>query len=231
MRAGTLFFIAVAAIVFGACVGGPAPIVIHEERDLSVWLKFDPTSGFGHDHPVQISTAHMAAVLGGLRVLPRSAIGGLKASDERGDAVFVPSEVTRLAPLLSQALAKASSKDIATFYQRGGDRSTGPLITSGGMAWRNQALYIMLANARTSPATRLYETSHEVDTRDDPLLPIARYNFSVRFEPQEAEKPKGQAGDRYVDPAKVVVVDLGKLPGSQGSARPGAAPSALSPSR
>lgn len=201
------------------CVTGPAPIVIHEDRTLSVWLKFDPTAGVGHNHPATIVPSKMAAVLAGLRVMPRSTFGSLFTKGEEGDRVFSPSEVSRLAPLLSQAFAKASPKDMATFYAVTGERVSGPLVTSGGMVFRNGYLYLMLANARTSPSGKLYETSHEVDTRDDPLLPLVRYNFLVSFIPDRALVPKGHAQDRkteerYLDGAKVVVIDLAKLPDS-----------------
>ena len=204
------------------CVTGPAPIVIHEDRTLSVWLKFDPTSGIGHHHPTSITPSKMAAVLSGLRVIPRSTFGSLFTTGEEGDRVFSPSEVSRLAPLLSQALAKASPKDMATFYVVTGERRSGPLVTSGGMVFRNGSLYLIVANARTSPSGKVYETSHEVDTRDDPLLPLVRYNFSVTFAPAHALVPKGQAQDRetedrYLDGAKVVVIDPAKLPDSEES--------------
>jgi hypothetical protein len=222
--------VAVAAILSGACVGGPLPIVIHEERDLSVWLKFDPVSGAGHRHPAEISAEQMGAVLTGLRTVSRGAIGSLFDGEQEGDRVFGPAEVARLSPLLSQAFRKASPRDMVTFYVVNGEKGAGPLITSGGLVARNGFLYVILANARTSPHTRLYETSHEVDTREDPVLPLARFNFLVKFDPASAEVPKGQARDseaaeRYVDPAKIVVIDLAKLPARQGRGPAGLAPS------
>ncbi len=208
-----------------ACGSGPAPIVIHEDRALSVWLKFDPLSGAGHRHPADISSERLASVLAGLRMMPRNAAGGLFGVAKEGDPVFVSTEVSRLAPILRQAFLKASPRDLVTFYLVGGDRATGPLITSGGLAFRHGYLYVMLANARTSPSTKIYETSHEVDTREDPVLPIARFNFSAGFDPQAAVVPKGQAKDpdatdRYIDPAKVVVIDLVKLSGAQRAGTP-----------
>ena len=217
----------VVVLSLAACASGPAPIVIHEDRALSVWLKFDPLSGSGHRHPADISTARLGAVLSGLRMVPRNAAGGLFGVAKEGDPVFVSTEVARLAPILRQAFLKASPRDLVAFYWVGGDRGTGPLITSGGMAFRNGYLYVMLANARTSPSTKIYETSHEVDTREDPVLPIARFNFTVGFDPQSALVPRSQAQDpdatdRYVDPAKVVVIDLAKLSGAQGAGAPSA---------
>ena len=217
MRLTVLMVLALSGIA--GCVTGPAPIVIYEDRTLSVWLKFDPTAGIGHHHPASITPSKMAAVLSGLRVMPRSAFGSLFTKGEEGDRVFSPSQVARLAPLLSQAFAKASPKDIATFYAMTGESVSGPLVTSGGMVFRNGLLYLIVANARTSPSGKLYETSHEVETRDDPLLPLVRYNFSVTFVPARALVPKGQAQDReteerYLDGAKVVVIDPAKLPDS-----------------
>lgn len=218
------------------CTTGPAPIVIHEDRTLSVWLKFDPIAGAGHRHPTEISSARMAALLGGLRVVPRNALASLFGAAHEGDPVFTPAEASRLAPLLSQAFLKASPRDMVTFYLLGGDRATGSLVTSGGLVSRNGYLYVIVANARTSPDTRIYETSHEVDTRDDPILPLARFNFLVKFIPPGAEIPKSQARDpesteRYVDPAKVVVIDLAGLPESRELSKPTSTPSVAPPAR
>jgi hypothetical protein len=77
-------------------------------------------------------------------------------------------------------------------------------------------LYFILANAYTSPSSVQYENTYEIDTRDQPLLPIVRYKFTAGFSPQEAwianSKVRGtESYERYVDEAKLLVIDLPRL--------------------
>jgi len=200
-----------------ACAADSPPIIIHEEKPLSVWLKFDPSNGTGHSHPATLSIEHMTAVLRGINVRGRDTITGFSAfSSKETSPAFSPADVSILAPYLVQALAKASPKDMATFYLVTRDLSRGDVITSGGMFLRGRHLYVILANARTSPYSNQYENAHTIDTRDQPLLPIARYRFTTVFYPDHAWIPnkqvRGQDGyDRYLDESKLLVIDLDQL--------------------
>jgi len=54
--------------------------------------------------------------------------------------------------------------------------------------------------------------TYEVDPVDDPLLSLKAMSFSVSFSPPEAvSQPASQERWRYIDPGKVVVVDLEQL--------------------
>jgi hypothetical protein len=90
------------------------------------------------------------------------------------------------------------------------------VVTSGGMFVRQRRLYFILANFRTSPATKIYETTYELDARDMPLLPVARFLYLVGFKPKEAWVPNGEVRgkngyERYLDESKLIVVDLDRL--------------------
>ena len=200
------------------CAADPAPIVIHEDQPLSVWLKFDPSSGTGHSHPAAISSEQVAAILRGIGVQPRDHIAGFGLfSKKSGTPAFLSAEVAVLAPFLAQAFAKASPKDMVTFYLVSRNDDHGELITSGGLFLRNRHLYVILANAHSSKYSVQYENGAPIDTRDQPLLPLARYRFSVAFTPREAWIPNSQVRgndgyDRYFDETKLIVVDLDRLP-------------------
>ncbi len=199
------------------CAADSPPIIIHEDKPLSVWLKFDPSNGTGHSHPAALSLEQMTAVLRGISIRGRDTITGFNAfSSKESSPAFTPAEVSVLAPYLVQALAKASPKDMATFYSVSRDLRRGDLITSGGMFLRGHHLYVILANARTSPYSNQYENAHTIDTRDQPLLPITRYRFTAVFSPDSAWIPnkqvRGRDGyDRYMDESKLLVIDLDQL--------------------
>lgn len=222
-------------LLVAGCVSEPAPIVIHEDARDSVWLMFDPGAKPGHSHPASVTPEQMFKVLSGVRIRGRDVIVGFGAfADKDGAPAFAPGEIVRLAPYLSEALSKASPKDMATFYLIVPDPNQGSLITSGGLYVRDQRMYFILANARTSPSSIQYENTYEIDTRGRPLLPIARYKFTVGFTPHEALVPKSQARrtegyEGYVDESKVLVIDLQRLFAGAPLSPPGTAPSSRQP--
>ncbi len=213
----------------GGCATGPAPIVIHKGRQEAVWLHFDPRAGTGHSHPASLTQDQMAAALKGMRVKNRDVVGGFDLlGDKEGAPAFSGREILAVTPHLVQALRKASPRDIATFHLVASDPGRGPLITSGGMFVRNGHLYVILANARTSPSSTQYENTYESDLGDQPLLPIARFKFTVSFTPGDVLL-EGRAARRadgypdYLDDSKLVVIDLARL------ANPTASPASSQP--
>ena len=200
------------------CVTEPAPIVVYEDKYDSFWIKYDPRAqGAGHSHPVTITPDQMAKVLGGVLVADRSQlIGNIRGSEADWASAFTPMQIKTLAPQLSEALRKASPKDMATFYLTILDREHGRLVTSGGLFVRNKRLYFILANFRTMPSSKIYETTYEIDTRSEPLLPIARFQFALGFRPKEAWIPNGEVRGKdgyewYMDESKQVIIDLPRL--------------------
>ena len=217
------------------CVTEPAPIVIYEDKYDSIWIKFDPEAkGAGHSHPANISPLQMAKILGGVLVADRSQIlGTIKGDEEDWTPAFTAMQIKSLAPQLSEALRKASPKDLATFYLTIRDREHGKLVTSGGLFVRNERLYFILANYRTMPSSKIYETTYEIDTRSEPLLPTARFQFALGFRPKEAwirnnELRRKDGYEWYMDESKLLIIDLKRLLSETDAVNPPMTPPAQS---
>lgn len=207
--------LALVTMVVG-CATGPAPIVVYEDRQASVWIQYDPEAGTGHDHPASLAPEQMSRILQGIRVMGRDVVGGFGLfGDKKGSPAFSPSQMTMLAPYLSQAMKKASPRDMVTFYLI--TNSSGVRVTSGGVFYRRGHLYVILANAHTSPSAVQYENTYEPNLRDQPLLPIVRYKFEVLFDPKDAwisnsrAKAQDQYDRSYVDESKLLVIDLNRM--------------------
>ncbi len=207
--------------LFAGCVTEPPPIVIHEEPNSSIWLMFDPEAGRpGHSHPAAFTPDQMELVLKGVSVVDRNRVIGeareLFAHDQDLTQAFSAAQIKTLAPLLAQAFKKASPVDLVTFYLLTGEKERGKVVTSGGLFVRKGRLYVILANFRTSPATKIYETTYELDARDMPLLPVARFLYLVGFKPKEAWIPNGEVRgkdgyERYLDESKLIIIDVDRL--------------------
>jgi hypothetical protein len=206
------------------CSGGPAVLPVHDDPLTGVWLAADSRAGTGHAHPYTITPDAMRTVLSGIQVEERDTITGTGLLGSRhGRPAFTPPEIDRIAPHLIEALRKASPKDIATFYMIVGDDNRKRAVTSGGLFVDEQRrLHFMLANWRSVPSGgQDYTMAMELDSRDEPLLPISPYRFRVGFHPPEAWIKNGEESraprfraykSAYSDPAKLVVVDLNRLP-------------------
>ena len=195
------------------CAAAPVPVVIFDTPQQSITLRFDPNAGSGHSHPASVTPEQMRQVLTGIHVTNRDSLGlgGLLGKNGSTPA-FLASEIDTLAPFLSEALRKASTGDLAAFYLTAADPKWGRVVTSGGVFVREGLMTVIVANFRTPPSSAPYEaTAYEMDNRDVPLMPIARYKFTISFEPEDALAPKQALQRRYVDPAKMVVIDLHRL--------------------
>ena len=216
-RSSNSILLIIATVLAVGCATGPAPFVIYEDAQTSVWLKFDPESGSGHSHPASIAPEQIAKVLHGVWIVHRNVVTGFGLfSDHEGASVFPPSLIARLTPYLVTALKKASPKDMVTFYVVTGDPNLGKLVTSGGLFVRQDRLFFILANAHTSPSSVNYESTYEFDDRNQPLLPLAHFKFTVGFSPKEAWIPNSQAKgsggyERYMDESKMIIIDLPRL--------------------
>jgi hypothetical protein len=211
------------AVLTGSCAGGPTPIVIHDSPLLTVAVVVDPRSDTRHDHPFTLTSEAMTAVLSGVHIEDRDTITGIGLlGSQHGKAAFSVGEIATLAPHLVEALRKASPKDLATFYMIVNDGNGRKSVTSGGLfVDPKRRLHVMLANCRSvASGGQDYTMAMELDTRDEPLLPLSPQRFRVSFHPQEAwvrtdtgaDKPGFQAyRSVYGDPAKVVVIDLDRL--------------------
>jgi len=215
----------VVALLLGlsGCAAGPKPIAIHDTPLAGVWLAVDSRAETGHRHPYVMTTDAMMKVLKGVRVEDRDTITGTGLlGSQYAKPSFSPGEIALLAPYLVEALKKASPKDLATFYMVVGDGSRRRAITSGGLFIDAQGrLRLMVANCRSAPAGgQDYTMAMELDSRDEPLLPITPFRFRIGFYPPEAwiqdaagpNQPSFRAyGSVYTDPAKSIVIDLNRL--------------------
>jgi hypothetical protein len=209
---GSMFMVATIG-----CSVSPQPIPIHESSGLLVELAYDPHAGSGHTHPTTVTAAQLATILHGIQLRGRDVAGafGLLGDDHNSPAL-TDRDIAALTPHLAAGLAKASPMDLVTFHLTQRDSQRAPLITSGGLFQRNQHLYIILANARTSPSSIQYETTYEPNSRINPLLPIARFRFATGYLPADwrvvtEDAKRADGWDGYLDESKVVVVDLQRL--------------------
>ncbi|BCA54636.1 hypothetical protein W02_17760 [Nitrospira sp. KM1] len=171
-----------------------------------------------------ISPETLSTVLRGVQVLDRDTLTGLGFFESKtGNPAFLQAEISVLAPSLSQALGKASPKDMATFYTVVLDVNRKRAVTSGGIFIDNQRrLHLTLANCRSTPSGgQDYTSAMELDTRDEPLLPVSQHRFRTAFQPDEAWIKSSQLEKRpsfpayetaYGDPAKTIVIDLNRIP-------------------
>ena len=211
-------FIIIVLVLYG-CETSPSPIIVHQDTWNSVRIMYDPSADPPHDHPYNLTPAQLVQILKGMWVKERNRVIGFGLfMEEQGRPAFSNQEISLLAPYLSQALQKASPKDLVTFYILGNGGKQGSLVTSGGLYVQNGRLYFILANYRSafSDAANINVTGTELDNRDYPLEPIRRYKFSVGFSPADSWIPYDRARSLpgyqpYPDPALRVVIDLTKL--------------------
>lgn len=220
-RTGSLGFVAGCLLAAAGCLATPQPIVISQTPSQVIEIRYDAGGGGGHAHPAAVSLPQITAILKGVYIRGRDVIGTaniLWGSDS--EPAFTERDISQIAPHLITGLAKASPVDLVTFHLSQRDTNRALLITSGGVFVRNGHLYLILANARTSLSAVQYENVSEPNTTTNPLLPIARYKFSVGMLPAEwrvensaAKRMDSWSG--YLDESKVVVVDLARVPLSQ----------------
>jgi hypothetical protein len=215
--------IVASALALSGCSAVPPSVAIYDNPLTGVWLTTDARARNGHNHPYAITADSIAKVLKGIQVEDRDTWTGFGILGSRdGRPAFSQAEMDRLVPHLIEALRKASPRDMATFYMVVRDDRQHRAITSGGLFVDEQRrLHLMLANWRSVPSGgQDYTMAMELDTRDEPLLPISPHRFRVGFHPAEAwiknaEEPRAETfrayNSVYGDPAKLVIVDLNRL--------------------
>jgi hypothetical protein len=182
----------------------------------------DRAAESAHSHPYVFQNADMEKILSGIQIEERDTITGTGLlGSHYAKPAFTQAEIARVSLYLVEGLKKASPKDLATFYMMVNDGQHKPSVTSGGIfVDGNRRLHVLIANWRSVPSGgQDYTVAMEVDTRDNPLLPISPFRFKVGFLPGEAWlKRRSDRGDKtfpfysaYMDPAKSVVIDLDVL--------------------
>ena len=180
------FLAFVDAGVIGAC--GPrqfTTLTIYDKPEAYVRLEFDRTveRGSEHLHPISLTKEQVAAVLGGVRIEEHLAFA-------QSDIVpaFTEKDIAFFAPLLAQALSKATPEEIVTFYATRYVSATRREVMSGGVFVQGDAMHLILANYWST--TDLKYDVIVPDTQDDRLMPMAsltKYGGHLDFEPHSAK--------------------------------------------
>ena len=210
------------ALLLPGCFSGSDSIAVYRTSMIDVRLMQDMQTKTVHNHPYTITADAMIKVLSGVQVEERDTINGIGIfGSKEGKSAFTRTEIANVSPHLVEALRKASPKDLATFYMYVNDGHQRRAVTSGGIFVDGNHIHVILANWRSVPSGgQDYTVAMEVDTRDDPLLPISPFRFRVGFYPTEAwVKNRRERYDpgfpayhsSYEDPAKYIVVDLENL--------------------
>ena len=225
MNRPSLRHIVVATILWVSGCAAPlsSSIPIHDTPLTGVWITVDKAAETAHSHPYVFKPADMETILSGVQVEERDTITGTGLLGSKyAKPAFTQAEIARVSGHLVEALKKASPRDLTTFYMVVNDGQHKRSITSGGVfVDGKRRLHVILANWRSAPSGgQDYTMAMELDTRDEPLLPISPFRFRVGFLHENAWlKSRSDRGDRsfpsyrsvYVDPAKSVVIDLDVL--------------------
>ncbi|WP_447980505.1 hypothetical protein [Candidatus Nitrospira bockiana] len=200
---------------FVGCETVPPPRDIHRDALTVVQVRPVTSSTPPYSHPATLSTDQIARILSGLRVQKRGdPILSLVTGEAEETPAFSSTEIQALAPRLGEALAQASPRELVTFYRRYSDSTVGLAITSGGLYVRGSELYVILANARNRPAEVLGHQQammYDIDPLDDPLFSLRPASFNLTFTPAAAVRSDHPERRGYIDPSKMIVLDLAQL--------------------
>lgn len=195
---------------------------IYESPSRFVRLEVDHPVGGGHSHPANVTTAEMAAVLGGIiinepvKLVPSLPFFGKDEEPPRHPA-FTAAEIGFFAPLLTQGLKTASSEQVVTFYQSVQQTAVIRRVTSGGVFLDGDELHIIVSNYRSQ--THYSSDPGTADTHDDrfmPLRSITPVQAKLDFEPAAALVPSqnGPFFSRLFRPDRSeLVIQLNRLRG------------------
>jgi hypothetical protein len=196
------------------CTTAPPPRALYQDTATAISLQQDSKAGKGHSHPAKVSPDELRHILAGIRIQSRNSfVPSILSGEASLVAAFSKEEQALLARHLSQALAEATPGELVTFYRRVSTSAIGLAITSGGLFVHGQHLYFILANDRTSPSEGMSQSIvSEIDPIENPLLPISRTSFRATFVLTTSIVPDDeQWAWPYIDPGRVVVIDLGQL--------------------
>ena len=214
MRALKVCALGGVVLLAAGCTTAPPPRALYKDMATAIRIQPDNKAGNGHSHPAQVSPDVIQHVLNGVRIQSRkSVVPSILTGEAPLVLAFSREEQTLLAPHLSQALAEAKPEELVTFYRRVSTSAVGLAITSGGLFVHGQHLYFILANDRTLPSEGMSQSIvSEIDPVENPLLPISRTSFRATFVPATSIVPEDEQWPwPYIDPGRVVVVDLVQL--------------------
>jgi len=172
-------------------------VTIYDHPSAYVRLEFDRTvtKGSEHSHPIVLTPGQIAAVLGGVRIHEPIALvrGDILQRDPipRVHTAFTDKDIALFAPLLAQALSKATPEEVVTFYQTRPISAITREVTSGGLFIQGDELHLILANYRSH--TRYMADFGAAETQDDRLTPmqsLAPQDGRLDFDPDSAKRER-----------------------------------------
>ena len=167
-----------------------------------------------HSHPISLTPEQVAAVLGGVRIEePIAFVRGdilQRNPVPRVHPAFTDDDIAFFAPLLAQALSKATPEEVITFYETRDLSATRREVTSGGLFVQGDELHLILANYR-SPTNYMadFGVAETQDDRRTPMQSLAPQGGQLDFEPHSAkrEQPAGMLEKLFQwDPREVAVL-------------------------
>jgi hypothetical protein len=207
-----IFLAALSVIVYAGVAGCstvPEPRSIYQDSLTVIELRFDKRAYREHSHPAALTTEQIAVLLSGIRVhregLP---VYSLIAGSPDALPAFSVRDVIAISRPISEALAKASPKELVTFYRRVSDAAVGLAYTTGGIFVENGLVYVILANHRVQPMDAAVRDVpvYATDPVNDPLLSLGTADFTLSYERPEAEVHPLRQGGRY-DPYRTLILN------------------------
>ena len=201
-----------AVLLFSACsTGANLDIPIDESSQGGVYLKPISDRSFQAAHPIKIDSSTIALVLNGILIRDNLSVSGAAETHR----TFTGSEISYLAPLISEGLRRAASDQQVGFKV---GQAAGILYAYG------RSLYVTLTDYRlrdesTSAADR--STPHQTGL----------VNHTVFFIPEDAKRPSNYLDARSTE--NTVVIDwqlLARLPPTSGIPSTQSAPARPQPS-
>ncbi len=194
-------------IVFAGMAGcstGPEPRSIYQDSLTLIELRFDKKAYREHSHPAALTPEQISIMLSGIRVHRAGVpVYSLIAGSPDALPAFSSRDVIAISRPISEALSKASPKELVTFYRRVSDAAVGLAYTTGGIFIEDGLVYLVLANYRVEPmdagvrATPVYAA----DPVKDPLLSLGTTRYTLSYTQPEAEVRLVEGDWRY-DPER-----------------------------
>ncbi len=149
----------------------------------------DANKGRGYTHPADLSQERVAKVLEGLRVdknMSPIPLAFQRGVDKTATVpAFTEAEVKFFAPLLTKGLAKATPREVVTFYETADINSIQRVITSGCVFIVGDAFHVMISNHLVKDNIFKDVEYYQAPYRLRPIRPIEHYTEPGRllFEP------------------------------------------------
>jgi hypothetical protein len=183
--------------------------LIYQDSLTQIELRFDKKAYREHSHPAALTAEQVAVILSGIRV-HKAGMPVYSVIVGSPDALpaFSLRDVVAISRPISEALAKASPKELVTFYRRVSDAAVGLAYTTGGIFVENGLVYVILANHRVQPMDAAVGLApvYATDPVNTPLLSLGTAKFTLSYERPEAEvHPINEIG-RY-DPYRTIILN------------------------